>query len=121
MTLGSWLKDYIMYPISRSKGFKQLSKKLKKKWGRFGQKIPYYLAMFVVWTLMGIWHGSSWKYMIGEGWYFWCIIVGSQILEPLFKAVKKALHINDKNPLWGGYSGNKNIPSFCHWQYCISG
>lgn len=88
ITLGSWLKDYVMYPISRTTLFKKASKSLKKKWGKSGQKIPYYAAMFVVWTLMGIWHGSSWKYMIGEGWFFWIVIVAGQVFEPVSKKSK---------------------------------
>ncbi len=93
MTLGGWLKDYIMYPISMSNGFKQLGKVCKKYFGKKGIQVPYYIAMFVVWTLMGIWHGNSWKFVIGEGWYFWAIIVASQLLDPLFKKAHKILKI----------------------------
>ena len=103
MTLGNWLKDYVMYPISRTGAFRKWSRKCKKKWGRGGQKIPYYVAMFVVWTLMGIWHGSSWKYMIGEGWYFFLVIVSGQILEPVFKKWKTSLHIKDESGLWHAF------------------
>lgn len=103
VTLGGWLRDYIMYPISRSKKFKDLGRSCKKKLGKRGIQVPYYVAMFVVWTLMGVWHGSSWKYVIGEGWYFWIIIVGSQILSPIFKKIKKFLRIKDENILWHGF------------------
>ena len=103
ITLGAWLKDYVMYPISRTKLFKKTSKSLKNKWGKSGQKIPYYAAMFVVWTLMGIWHGSSWKYMIGEGWFFWVVIVAGQVFEPVSKKVKEKLHIKDENIIWNAF------------------
>jgi D-alanyl-lipoteichoic acid acyltransferase DltB (MBOAT superfamily) len=103
MTLGAWLRDYIMMPIQWSNPFKNMSRKLKKKWGKGAQKIPMYMAMFVVWTVIGIWHGSSWKYVVGCGWYYWLIITVSQILEPVFKKVKKALHISDSNILWKSF------------------
>lgn len=103
ITLGAWLKDYVMYPISRTKLFKRTSKSLKNKLGKSGQKIPYYAAMFVVWTLMGIWHGSSWKYMIGEGWFFWIVIVAGQVFEPVSKKLKFALHIKDENFFWNAF------------------
>ena len=103
ITLGAWLKDYVMYPISRTKLFKKTSKSLKNRWGKSGQKIPYYAAMFVVWTLMGIWHGSSWKYMIGEGWFFWIVIVAGQVFEPISKKVKGVLRIKDENFFWNAF------------------
>ena len=59
--------------------------------------------MFVVWTLMGIWHGSSWKYMIGEGWFFWIVIVAGQVFEPVSKKLKFALHIKDENFFWNAF------------------
>ena len=100
VTLGGWLKDYIMYPISRGKKFKNWGRNLKKKFGKQGMQIPYYVAMFVVWTLMGIWHGNSWKFVIGEGWFFWIIIVGSQLLATAFSRIKKVLHIKDQYIWW---------------------
>ena len=100
MTLGGWLRDYIMYPISRSKNFKEWGRKCKKKYGKKGIQIPYYFAMFVVWTLMGVWHGNSWKFIIGEGWYFWILIVLSQILTPTFKKIKSICRIKDESKVW---------------------
>jgi len=103
ITLGGWLRDYVMYPVSRSGLFKKWSRKCRRKWGRNGTKIPYYAAMFLVWSLMGIWHGNSWKYMVGEGWYFWFVIVMGQLLDPVFKRQKKSLHIEDDNVLWRAF------------------
>lgn len=81
ISLGTWLKDYIMYPILRSKSMTNLSADCKKRFGKKGKIIPSSIAMFVVWTLMGLWHGNSWKYIIGEGWYFWVIITVSEIIS----------------------------------------
>lgn len=103
ITLGGWLKDYVMFPLSRTKLFKKSSRALKAKWGRNAQKIPSYVAMFVVWTLMGIWHGSSWKYVIGEGWYFWLLIILGQIFEPTNKTLKARLHIDNDNVIWRAF------------------
>ena len=100
ITLGGWLRDYIMYPISRSALFRKFGKTCKKAFGKSGIQIPYYPAMFVVWTLMGIWHGSSWKYMVGEGWYFWVIIVSSQMLAPVYKKLNALLRIPTDGLPW---------------------
>lgn len=99
ITLGEWLKSYIMYPLLKTRTLSEMSVKLKKKLGKQGRKIPSYIAMLAVWFCMGLWHGNSWKYVIGEGLWFWFVIVTGQIMEPSFKKLKKAMHIKD-DALW---------------------
>ena len=31
--------------------------------------------MLVLWLSMGLWHGSGWKFIIGEGLWFWIVII----------------------------------------------
>ena len=82
-TLGEWLKDYVLYPILRSKTFRNLPKKLKKHFSKkASRQIPTYLAMLCVWLLIGLWHGGNWKFIIGMGLWFWVIIVWEQVSEP---------------------------------------
>lgn len=96
ITLGTWLKDYIMNPILRTRLCMKIGEISKARFGKKkGKKIPSYFAMFFVWTCMGIWHGNSWKYIIGEGWWFWIIIVVGQILEPTLLKIKEILHIKE--------------------------
>lgn len=101
ITLGAWLRDYIMNPLLKSKwlilvGEKSIACFGKKK----GRKIPVYLAMFFLWTAMGLWHGDSWKYAIGEGWWFWLVIVSGQIFSEVLKKIKTALHVRDDSRLF---------------------
>lgn len=96
ITLGAWLKAYVMYPLLKTKALSEMAVKCKKKFGKQGKKITSYIAMIAVWFLMGLWHGNSWKYVIGEGLWFWLIIVLGQVFEPCFKSLKKLLHINDR-------------------------
>lgn len=103
ITLGTWLKDYIMNPILKTDGMVKLGSKCKKKFGKSGKKIPSYLAMFFVWTAMGLWHGNSWKYIIGEGWWFWVILVLSQVMEPCFKKLKNKLNISEENKVFNAF------------------
>ncbi|MCQ2524225.1 MAG: hypothetical protein MJ123_07775 [Lachnospiraceae bacterium] len=100
ITLGEWLKIYVMYPILSTKAFNRLAKKCKEKFGKAGKKMPSYIAMLIVWLLIGLWHGNSWKYVLGEGLGFWFIIFIGQIGEPVFDKMKAFLHINDKSFGW---------------------
>ena len=95
ITLGTWLKDYIMFPVLKSSAWNKLGKNLKKKFGKkLGKQIPTWLGMLVLWMCMGIWHGNSWKYVVGEGFWFWFVIVLGQIFEPLSQKVIQKMQIN---------------------------
>ena len=100
ITLGTWLRDYIMNPILKSRAMVALGEKTKKIFGKKqGKKIPSYIGMLAVWTCMGVWHGSNWKYVLGEGLWFWLVIVLGQILDPVWEKIKKTLHLKDQNPV----------------------
>ena len=97
ITLGTWLKDYIMYPILRSKLWNKMGKNLKKKYGKKAAKmIPTFLGMLVLWLAMGLWHGGGWNY-IGEGIWFWLVIVLGQVLEPVFEKWRIFFHVSKTN------------------------
>lgn len=101
ITLGLWLKDYVMYPILKSRAWDSMGSRLKKKFGKkAGKRIPLYLAMLILWFCNGIWHGNSWKYIIGVGLWFWFAIVAGQILEPVFLRLSKALRIPTESAGW---------------------
>lgn len=81
ITLGSWLKEYIMNPILKSELFINMGEYFKVKLGKKrGKRVHVYVAMFILWLCMGIWHGSGWNY-IAEGIYFWFILILEQILQ----------------------------------------
>lgn len=82
ITLGLWLRDYVMFPFLHSKICVNLSEKLKNKIGKkISKRIITYIGLLVLWLCMGIWHGSgSFKYIIGEGVWFWLIIVTGDLI-----------------------------------------
>lgn len=99
ITLGTWFKDYIFYPLSLSKGMKKLTTFGRKHFGNhFGPLISGSIALFCVWLSNGIWHGSAWMFIF-FGMYHFVLIVLANIFEPLFKKIAEALHINrNKGP-----------------------
>lgn len=97
ITLGEWLKDYILFPIYRSNGFRNLDKWCKSKWGKkYAKKfnLPSYLSLIISWFIIGLWHGGGWNYIFGVGIYMWFIIVISDICKDLFAKITEVLHIN---------------------------
>lgn len=100
ITLGAWMRDYVFYPLSLSKAFAKMGKKTKKVFGTYiGKMLPTFLASFISFMLVGIWHGSSWKY-IAYGLWNSVIITGSILLDPVYKKVIEKLKINTDAFSW---------------------
>ena len=86
ITLGTWLKDYVFYPVSFSGACIKLTEKAKKL-GKFVAKfVPAAFALFFVWFGNGLWHGASWKYVF-YGLYYYVIMMIGLLIEPLFRKV----------------------------------
>lgn len=94
MTLGTWLREYLFYPLLRTKFFMALPKRLKEKCGKKKAKqITTFSAMFILWAVVGYWHGGGMTFVIGSGLLHWFYIVSGELLEPVFKKMRTALHI----------------------------
>ncbi len=95
ITLGSWLRDYIFYPLQKSNFIQKLNKKCKNIFGKkFGKKIPLYLSMFIMWTLIGIWHGGAYTFIIASGILQFIYIVLEDLLGPASEKINKKIGIN---------------------------
>lgn len=97
ITLGEWLKDYLFYPLLRTRVFTGLQEKCKKKFGKkTGKKIAVYPAMFLLWFAVGMWHGGSWKFIIGSGLLHWFYIVSGELLEPLWAKLRRVFRVSEE-------------------------
>ncbi|MBH1939811.1 MBOAT family protein [Mobilitalea sibirica] len=93
ITLGTWFKDYMFYPISVSKSMLNLSKKCRAKFGdEVGKRIPVYIASIVVWFTTGIWHGAAWNFIVW-GLLNCLVILVSQELTPLYTKFHERFHV----------------------------
>lgn len=64
ITLGTWFKDYIFYPLSVNKTILNWGKWIRNhKMPGLGKRVPIYLPMIAVWILTGMWHGSRMTYI----------------------------------------------------------
>ena len=100
ITLGAWMRDYVFYPISLSAAFSRLGKRTRKWFGtQTGKMIPTFLAMFITFLLVGIWHGAEWKY-VAYGLWNAAIISSSILLEPFYKRMAEKLHIRTEGAGW---------------------
>ena len=101
ITLGLWLQDYVFYPLLKSSLFKKMGKGITDKLGKeAGRRIPTYIGMFILWTLIGAWHGAGFNYIFGVGILQFLYIFLGEICNPIFVKTKKILHINDEKLYW---------------------
>ena len=93
ISLGLWAKDYVMYPLLRTRLFAKMGKRAKRLFGKkHGKVIPTYIAMLILWIIIGIWHGGSFKYIVAAGLMPWIMIVGGQLLQPVFDKLKTCVN-----------------------------
>lgn len=107
ITLGTWFKDYLFYPILLSKPVKTLNKKLKLKHSRFiAAVVTNGIALFAVWICNGLWHGAGLNYAF-FGMYYFVILELGIISEPLMKRLKQFLHLDPDGILVRGLQAVK--------------
>ena len=94
ISLGTWAKDYIMYPLLKSNNFQKLGNKCRKIFGKkIGKKIPTILAILILWLLIGLWHGASYKYIFAAGILPWFYLTISQLFEKQINTITTKLKI----------------------------
>lgn len=103
ISLGEWFRTYLFYPLAMSKSFTGAGKKIRAS--RFGQTefgkhvakvLPTSFASFIVFFLVGVWHGPNWKY-VAFGVWNGGIIMLSVLLKPLYAVWLEKLKINAKS------------------------
>jgi len=84
VTLGEWFREYMFTPLFR---FFQL------------RKIPFnvcnYLSLFIVWIIVGIWHGAGVKFVV-YGLFYVVFILIERIISDRKKVKKKQNSIKKK-------------------------
>ena len=96
ITLGTFLRDYVFYPISLAKPIHRLSKFFTKHFGKAaGKFIGPFIALFAVWFLNGLWHGPYWSYIF-YGLYYFCFMILEILLKKPVENFFKKHHIDEK-------------------------
>ena len=103
ITLGTWMRDYVFYPLSFSRPFAALGRWSRKRFGgKPGKVVPTACATFVVYLIIGVWHGASFRYVV-FGLYNGVILTASILLAKPFSAWRKRLKAEAHPGLWHGF------------------
>lgn len=89
ISMCSWFRDYVFYPVSTSRALQNFSKWSRKHFGKnIGRRLPVYVSSFVVWLCTGIWHGASFNFIIW-GLLNFAVLMISEELNPLYERFHK--------------------------------
>ncbi|MCL2047010.1 MAG: hypothetical protein FWG88_11590 [Oscillospiraceae bacterium] len=101
ITLGSWLRDYLFYPLILSAPMAKLSRFSRKNFGNaVGKLIPSCIGTFCIYFIVGIWHDLTFNYLI-FGFLNGFIISCSLFAEPLIEKLRDKTGINGSKPGFG--------------------
>lgn len=102
ITLGSWTRDYVFYPVSLSKPLVKLAKFAREHLDPYyASIIPNAVAMLVVWLFTGIWHGADIKYVV-YGLYYYALMLVGMLIVPITKKLLTKLKINAESKILSG-------------------
>lgn len=94
ITLGTWFRDYIFYPVSMAKPVTKLAARTGKRFGKHaGSLVAGGIALFCVWICNGLWHGAGWNFIF-FGMYHFALILCGNIIQPAVIKTAQSLHID---------------------------
>lgn len=100
MSLGEWMLTYVFYPIALSKPFANMGKKLRKSGhSYYGKVLPATIASFLVFLLVGVWHGAAWKF-IAFGFYHAVLTSADTLFEREAAKARTLLRIDGESLSW---------------------
>lgn len=100
ISMGTFFKDYVLYPVSTSKICLKINKKARQRFGNeAGRIISSSIPILAVWLLTGLWHGGSWGFIIW-GLYQGVVIILSLIFTPYFKKLNEKLNFKTDTFAW---------------------
>jgi len=107
ITLGTWMKDYLFYPLCLSRPLRKFTRFSRQKLGSLGKRLPVYAASVITWFATGIWHGLTPNFVMW-GMLNCLVIVVSEELSPLYRRFHSRFSLRGQR--W--YSGFEILRTF---------
>ena len=84
ISLSSWVRDYIYLPLLKIESVNNSGGGFDKYLDHQHLKLFTILALFITWSLMGLWHGASWNFVFWGIWNFLVILL-FRLINKLFR------------------------------------
>lgn len=94
ISLGTWFKDYVLYPFLKSNAIINLQKVLKERVSKnFAKNIVAILGTLLVFFLTGLWHGANYNYVLWGLYYAFFLIIEEIGFKKVLRKTKVINHI----------------------------
>ena len=109
ITLGSWFRDYVFYPVSLSAPVKRLTGAARRVLGnRMGPLAASGVALAAVWLCNGLWHGAGGQYVL-FGLYYFVLIWGGGLMGPVAERFCAAVGIDHNGRAWHAWQRARTL------------
>lgn len=113
MSLGTWMRDYVFYPLAVTSPSRSFGKWAGKHFGKHaGRTFPACVANILVFLLVGLWHGAEVHYLVW-GLYNGAVVAISDLLSPTFDKLVERLHIRREAPWFHAFSMVRTFVVVC--------
>lgn len=103
ITLGTWMRDYVFYPLALTRPMRALGKAAGRRLGsHVGRTLPACVANVAVFLLVGLWHGAETHYLVW-GLYNGLVIALADLLRPAFDRASSLLRIDRSTRGWHAF------------------
>lgn len=101
ITLGVWFRNYLFYPLLRTKVLIRWNKICRQhiRNKRLAKVIPTQTALFVLWLCLGLWHGGSFEYIVAAGVLPFVYLFAAELFGPTCRALGEKIGIKDGSSL----------------------
>ena len=114
ITLGRWLHDYVFFRVMGSRFVIKIKNALiSRKKRKLANKVAMYGSSGVVWLCMGLWHGGTWRYIIGNGLWYFLVTTIEQECMPLGRKLTAKLGIKTDTFSWRFFCRFRTFVLFC--------
>ncbi len=112
ISMCSWFRDYLFYPVSTSPAIQKFSKWSRKHFGdKAGRRLPVYVSSFIVWTATGLWHGASLNFIVW-GLLNFAVLMISEEFGPLYEKFHGRFAFSN-TPLYEGFRILRTFALIC--------
>ncbi len=93
MSLGTWMRDYVFYPLAVTSPSRRFGKWAGRHLGKHaGRTLPACVANIIVFLFVGLWHGAE-AHLVFWGLYNGVVVALSDLCSPLFDKIVARLRI----------------------------
>lgn len=100
MSLNEWFRDYLFYPIVRSGWVNKVRKRTKSCSKQLARIISSMIGTAIVWPLVGLWHGTSWNFIL-YGCLYGLLMIAGLVGDTYRKGKNEAFDVLRVIRTWG--------------------